>query len=278
MTNYVADKVVVVSGAGGGFGKLVCEMTAAMGAKVVGCDVNESALREVFDGIAATGADGTFRVTDVRDRDEMHALAQFAIERFGRIDVMINNAGTMPLAFYSDHATAAVAWDTCIDINFKGVLNGINAVYDQMMAQGCGHVINISSIYGNFPNAGSAVYSATKAAVNVLSEALRVESQGTIKVTVVKPTGVPSTGLGGSVVNPEAIIGILGANAATFGDNFMAYLAGPTNNPLADENSTKLWSISPEHLAQNIVYTINQPWGVSISDITVRATGEQYLL
>ena len=123
----------------------------------------------------------------------------------GRITV---HAGTMPLAFFADHAAARDAWDRCIDVNIKGVVHGISAVYDHMVERGRGHVVNISSIYGNFPNAGAAVYSATKAAVNVLSEALRVESQGVIKVTTIKPTGVPATRLGASVVNPEATIGI----------------------------------------------------------------------
>ncbi len=79
---------------------------------------------------------------------------------------MVNNAGAMPLAFFSDHGLAADAWERCIDINFEGLLNGITAVYDQMITQGRGQIVNISSIYGNFPNAGGAVYGATKAAVN----------------------------------------------------------------------------------------------------------------
>ncbi len=93
---------------------------------------------------------------------------------------MINNAGIMPLAFLADHADAAEAWSRCIDINIKGVLNGMIAVHDQMMSQGRGHIVNISSIYGNGPVAGAAVYGATKAAVNTMSEAFRVETQGVI--------------------------------------------------------------------------------------------------
>ncbi len=100
---------------------------------------------------------------------------------------MINNAGIMPLAFFSDHAEAHAAWLRCIDINIKGVLNGQVAAYDTMIEQGRGHIVNVSSIYGNFPVTGAAVYGATKAAVNFLSESLRVEArlQGTQGETVV---------------------------------------------------------------------------------------------
>ena len=190
---------------------------------------------------------------------------------------MVNNAGTMPLAFFADHARAADAWDRCIDINFRGVLNGIMAVHDQMIAQGRGQVVNISSIYGNTPVAGSAVYTATKAAVNVLSETLRIESQGKIKVTTVKPTGVPGTNLGSGIVNGDAMIGILGQNAASFGEK-AAVAWGPDDSAekaaMTDPENIAYWAIAPEELAAQVVYVIDQPWGISISDITVRASGD----
>ena len=101
----------------------------------------------------------------------------------------MNNAGIMPLALYADHEGWADAWDRCIDINLKGVLHGISCVHDQMKRQGRGHVVNVSSIFGNSPVAGAGVYGATKAAVNFLSESLRQESQGRIKVTTIRQTG-----------------------------------------------------------------------------------------
>ena len=253
-------------------------MCAALGASIVAADVNETAIEQFVSEINAAGGQAVSQFADVTDRASMAAMVEMAVERFGHLDVIVNNAGVMPLAFYSDHAIAADAWDRCIDINLKGVLNGITASYDQMIAQGRGHVINISSIYGNFPNAGAAVYSATKAAVNVLSEALRVESQGKIKVTIIKPTGVPATNLGASVVNGEAIIGILGHRLGDFGEHIMQSLTGTLPDELSDPNSIKYWSIVPEQIAEAVVHVINQPWGVSISDITVRASGEEYLL
>jgi NADP-dependent 3-hydroxy acid dehydrogenase YdfG len=278
MRNHLEGKVVVVTGAGSGFGRLVAEQVGGLGAKVVGADVNAEPLATVFAGLKDEGHDAAHLTTDVTDMEQTKALAAFAVETFGRIDVMVNNAGVMPLAFYADHEQAWEAWHAAIDVNVKGVLNGIAAVYDQMIAQGRGHVVNISSIYSNFATAGAGVYTATKSAVNALSESLRVESQGKIKVSVVRPTGVPKTGLGASVVNPAAVVGIFGQNAATALDSMMKYITGELPAELTDVDSPRLWALEPEHLADNIVYVMNQPWGVSISDITIRATGEEYVL
>jgi NADP-dependent 3-hydroxy acid dehydrogenase YdfG len=192
--------------------------------------------------------------------------------------VLVNNAGLMPLAFFADHAAAASAWDRCIDVNLKGVLHGIVAVHDRMLAQGRGHVVNVSSIYGNHPNAGSAVYAATKAAVNVLSDALRIESQGRIKVTTIRPTGVPTTNLGQSVVNGGGLVGILGHHGPSFMTNVARYFAGTLPAEQTDSESIRYWALRPEELAAQILYAIDQPWGVSISDLTVRASGEEFVL
>ena len=232
------------------------------------------------DAIRAAGGDAVPCRTDVTNRADTARLAALAVDTYSAIDVLVNNAGIMPLAFFSDHSAAAEAWDRCIDVNLKGVLHGITAVYDQMMAQGRGHVINISSIYGNVPVVGSAVYSATKAAVNVISETLRAESQGRIKVTVVRPTGVPGTGLGASIVNGEAMVGLVGQNMELFRQRAAVVFGEGSPEAKAeftDPDKIGYWAISPDELAAQIVYVIDQPWGVSISDITVRASGEQYL-
>ena len=157
MSNYVEDKVIVVTGAASGFGKLLSEKATALGASVVAGDINEAALSEVIEPLKAQGARVSGLKVDVTVRSEMRALVNHAVETFGRVDVMINNAGVMPLAFFRDHESAHDAWDRCIDINFKGVLNGIAATHDAMMTQGRGHIINISSIYGNHPVTGGGV-------------------------------------------------------------------------------------------------------------------------
>lgn len=241
-------------------------------------DINEDGAQATAHGIVNAGGTADAIGVDVRDLSATQAMAARAQQLWGEIDVLVNNAGIMPLAFYADHAEAADSWSRCIDINIKGVLNGIISVHDQMLAQGRGHVVNLSSIYSNHPVAGAAVYGATKAAVNFLSEALRVESQGRIKVTTVKPTGVPGTALGTGVINPEAIVGILGQNAPAYMQQMQAHIAGELPEQNSSPQHIEYYALEPEYLADQIVYAINQPWGVSIGDITVRAAGDGYVI
>lgn len=277
MTTHLADKVIIVTGAGSGFGALISKKCAAAGAKVLGVDVNAAGLAEVFDAIAAAGGQGTAHVADVTDMAQLKAAARHAIDSYGGIDVMVNNAGVMPLAFFADHEHAWQKWHAAIDINIKGVVNGISAVYDQMIAQGRGHVVNISSIYANAGTEGSGVYSATKAAVVALSESLRVEAQGKIKVTTVKPTGVLGTNLASGVVNMAAGMGIVGHKGAAYVENLTNLQNGTLRPEQLDRDSPQYWLISPDDLADAVVHAIDQPWGISLSDITVRATGENYI-
>ena len=275
--DHIDGKVIVITGAASGFGRLIAEATAGRGAAVVCADRDGDGASAVAAGIVGRGGKATARTADVTQLTQLQTVVSDAVDEFGAVDVWINNAGVMPLAFFADHDRAHAAWVACIDVNLTGVLNGICAVHDQMIAQGRGHIVNISSIYGNVATVGSAVYTATKAAVNVLSEALRAESQGAIKVTVVKPTGVPGTGLGSSIINGDAIVGILGQNADRFAEHAGAVFSADPPTELTDPESIRQWAVSPEELARHVVYAIDQPWGVSVSDITIRATGEDYL-
>lgn len=277
MSQHLQGKVVVVTGAGSGFGKLIAEKCAAGGARVVGVDIDSANLTAVFDKIRADGFAGTHRAADVTEMDQMKAVVQHAIATFGAVDVLVNNAGVMPLAYFADHESAWQKWHRAIDINIKGVVNGISAVYDQMIEQGRGHVVNISSIYGNAGVEGSGVYSATKAAVTVLSDSLRTEAKGKIKVTTVKPTGVFGTNLASGVVNGAAVMGIVGQRAGSFTETMTAFGTGTLPAEQADVDSVKYWLITPDDLADAVVHVIDQPWGISISDITVRASGEDYI-
>jgi NADP-dependent 3-hydroxy acid dehydrogenase YdfG len=277
MSRYLQDKVIIVTGAASGFGKLISEKCAAGGAKVVGVDVSVDALNEVVEAIRAAGHDATSQVADVADMAQMQAAVRHAVDTYGRVDVIVNNAGVMPLAYFADHALAWEKWHKAIDINIKGVVNGISAVYDTMIEQGRGQVVNISSIYGNAGTEGSGVYSATKAAVDALSDSLRVEAQGKIKVTTVKPTGVLGTHLGGGVVNQMAITGILGNKAAQFFENAINAQNGALRPEQLDVDSIGYWLINPDDLTDAVVHVIDQPWGINISDVTVRASGENYV-
>jgi NADP-dependent 3-hydroxy acid dehydrogenase YdfG len=277
MSKYLADKVIVVTGAGSGFGKLISQKCAAGGAKVVGIDISDESLSGVFEDIKAAGMEGVAQVADVTNLPQVKAAVQNAIDIYGAIDVIVNNAGVMPLAYFADHERAWEKWHKAIDINIKGVVNGIAAVYDQMIAQGRGHVVNISSIYGNAGVEGAGVYSATKAAVTALSDSLRVEAAGKIKVTTIKPTGVLGTNLASTVVNEMAIMGLVGGKAVQFAENFGNLQSGGLRPEQIDINSVQYWLITPDDLADAVVHVIDQPWGISLSDVTVRASGENYV-
>jgi NADP-dependent 3-hydroxy acid dehydrogenase YdfG len=240
MSQYLKDKVVIVTGAGSGFGKLISEKCAAGGAKVVGVDVNGESLNEVFQGMRAAGLDGTAYVADVVDMAQVKAAAQHAVDTLG-------------------------------------VVNGISAVYDQMIQQGRGQVVNISSIYGNGGTEGSGVYSATKAAVTTLSDSLRVEAQGKIKVTTIKPTGVFGTNLASWVVDETAIMGLVGQKGLQFAENVGNLQSGSLRPEQLDVDSVEYWLITPDDLTNAVVHVIDQPWGVNLSDVTVRASGENYI-
>ncbi len=276
--SHIQDRVIAITGAASGFGRLVACKAAAMGAKVACADVQEAELANTLAMIEDAGGEAIAVTADVTQLPDMQSLVATCVETFGRLDVMVNNAGTMPLAFFSDHEQAMEAWNRCIDINFKGVLNGMVAVYDHMIEQGRGQVVNMSSIYGNYPLKGAAVYGATKAAVVFLSESLRQESLGRIKVTTVKPTGIPTTGIAGAVVNFEAGGSIVGANNETFGERFGQIMEGTAPAEWSDADNIQNFMLEPELLADQVIYAIDQPWGVSISEVTVRASGDMYVI
>lgn len=278
VADHIAGKSIVITGAGGGFGKLVAQKAAALGAKVTLGDIHGEALDATVAEIRGAGGTAQGVVTDVTDLAAMKALVAAAVTHHGGVDVMVNNAGVMPLAFFADHGAAYDAWVRCIDINFKGVLNGMVAAYDPMIAAGRGQVVNVSSIYGNFPTVGAGVYGATKAAVNILGESLRLESRGKIKVTTVKPTGVAGTGLAGTVVNMDGLAGILGLNVAEANGVFAQMADGSIDPARLDPENIDYANLEPRFIADAVIHAINQPWGVSIGEITVRGAGDYYML
>jgi NADP-dependent 3-hydroxy acid dehydrogenase YdfG len=278
MADCVSGKVIIITGAGSGFGALASQRLAARGAMLVCCDIDAARAQATVEAITGAGGAAIAATADVSRLEDMRAVAALAVETFGAIDVLVNNAGIMPLAFLADHGMAAEAWARCIDINFKGVMNGTCAVHDQMIAQGRGQVINLSSIFGNIPVMGGSVYGATKAAVDYFSHSVRQESRGLIKVTVIKPTGVSSTSLGDSVVNGAAANGAFGANYADYRVAHGQMLEGTAPAEWSDPESIAYASLEPQYIVDAIVHAIDQPWGVSISDITVRASGDHFVM
>ena len=273
--NYVEGKVIIITGASSGFGKLTAKRAAEMGGKIVLAARSEEKLKETVAEIKAAGGEASYIVTDVAKKDDVFAMAKFAVDTYGRIDVLVNNAGTMPLAFFSEHEQALDKWEQCIDISIKGTIFGISAVYDQMIKQGQGQVINVSSIYANFPVAGAGVYQVAKMGVQYLAESLRSECQGKIKVTTIKPTGFMKTNLSSSVVDQMAMMPAV-AGPLEILSNWVE--EAPLRPDFHDINSMTYNDPDPQVLADNIIYAINQPWGVSIGDLTVRATGESFVI
>lgn len=273
--NYVEGKVIIITGASSGFGKLTAKRAAEMGGKIVLAARSEEKLKETAAEIKAAGGEASYIVTDVAKKDDVFAMAKFAVDTYGRIDVLVNNAGTMPLAFFSEHEQALDKWEQCIDISIKGTIFGISAVYDQMIKQGQGQVINVSSIYANFPVAGAGVYQVAKMGVQYLAESLRSECQGKIKVTTIKPTGFMKTNLSSSVVDQMAMMPAV-AGPLEILSNWVE--EAPLRPDFHDINSMTYNDPDPQVLADNIIYAINQPWGVSIGDLTVRASGESFVI
>ena len=273
--NYVEGKVIIITGASSGFGKLTAKRAAEMGGKIVLAARSEEKLKETVAEIKAAGGEASYIVTDVAKKDDVFAMAKFAVDTYGRIDVLVNNAGTMPLAFFSEHEQALDKWEQCIDISIKGTIFGISAVYDQMIKQGQGQVIKVSSIYANFPVAGAGVYQVAKMGVQYLAESLRSECQGKIKVTTIKPTGFMKTNLSSSVVDQMAMMPAV-AGPLEILSNWVE--EAPLRPDFHDINSMTYNDPDPQVLADNIIYAINQPWGVSIGDLTVRASGESFVI
>jgi NADP-dependent 3-hydroxy acid dehydrogenase YdfG len=185
------DKVVIVTGAGSGIGAATAECLAAAGAWVMLTARREDRIADVTARIRAAGGKAEFRAADVSDRAAMLALADATMAAFGRIDVLVNNAGVMTITPLSD--LAVDAWDSMIDINLKGALYAIAAVLPVMRRQRRGHIVNVSSTLGHQVNGGaSAVYAATKAAILAISDGLRQEVGPEIRSTVISPGAVTS--------------------------------------------------------------------------------------
>ncbi|WP_145005306.1 SDR family oxidoreductase [Pseudomonas oryzihabitans] len=247
MSDNIHDKVVVITGASSGLGEATARRLAQEGARLVLGARRLDRLEALAAELQATGAQVAVQATDVTQAEQVQALVDLALERFGRVDVMLNNAGLMPHSPLDRRRLED--WDRMIDVNIKGVLYGIAAVLPTMQAQQSGHIINVSSVAGHKVRAGSTVYSATKHAVRIISEGLRQE---------VKPYGIRTTILSPGAVATELPNSISEADVA--------------------ENVRKLYelAIPADAFARAVVYALSQPDDVDINEILFRPTRQEY--
>ncbi|ADU35048.1 SDR family oxidoreductase [Variovorax paradoxus] len=245
----IKGKVAIVTGASSGIGESMARHLAARGAKVVLAARRTDRLDKVVAEIREAGGEAVAIATDVSKRADLEKLAAATVETFGRIDVLVNNAGVMPLSPLEK--LKVDEWDRTIDVNIKGVLYGIAAVLPRMQAQGSGHILNVASIAGIkvFTPIGT-VYSATKHAVRAISEGLRVEvGNSGVRVTIVSPGAVDS----------ELKLGSTDADAAA---GLKAFY---------DANQ-----IPADAVARAVVYAVEQPANVDINEVVVRPVSQDF--
>jgi NADP-dependent 3-hydroxy acid dehydrogenase YdfG len=207
----VENKVIAITGASSGIGEATAKLLAKNGANVVLGARRIEKLEKIVEEIRNQGGTAAFKAVDVTNREEMKAFIHFAKNTFGRVDVIFNNAGVMPLA--PMNALKVEEWDTMINVNIHGVLNGIAAGLPIMEAQGGGQFINTASIGAHVVVPTGAVYCATKYAVWAISEGLRQESKN-IRVTTISP-GVVETELGSDITDDSAEEALKECNCST---------------------------------------------------------------
>ncbi|MEZ0109476.1 NADP-dependent 3-hydroxy acid dehydrogenase YdfG [Catenulispora sp. EB89] len=237
------SKAVLITGASSGIGEATARRLAAAGHRVALGARRTDRLAVLAEEIEADGGSALAHELDVTDLGSVQGFVAAARERFGRVDVLVNNAGVMPLSPLA--ALRVDEWNQMIDVNLRGVLHGIAAVLPIMQEQGSGHVVNIGSVSGLRVDPTSAVYSATKFAVRALSEGLRQESRD-VRVTVVHP-GLTRSELAASISDD----GIKGAV-----DEMMAI------------------AIPATAIAEAIRYAVSQPADVDVNEIVVRPTAQ----
>lgn len=186
LTNNIHNKVVVITGGSSGLGETTARHLANLGAAVVLGARRVEKLEAIAADIRAAGSKVAIQATDVTNPDDVKALVKLAQDSFGKVDVVINNAGLMAIAPLAE--ARIDEWDRMIDINIKGLLYGVAAALPVFQAQGSGHFINIASVAGiKVCSPGGTVYSGTKFAVRAIAEGLRHEVGGKIRSTIISP-------------------------------------------------------------------------------------------
>lgn len=246
----IKGKVVIITGASSGIGEASAKLLASKGAKIVLGARREEKLKNIADDIIANGGEATYAVTDVTKPEDNERLVSLGKEKFGKVDVMFLNAGLMPNSPLSDLKTNE--WNQMVDVNIKGVLNGIAAVLPTFKSQKSGHVIATSSVAGLKAYPGGAVYGATKWAVRDLMEVLRMESaqeNSHIRTATIYPAAI-KTELLNTITDKDAAKGM--------------------------ESLYDQYQIGPDRIANVVAFAIDQPEDTNVNEFTVGPTDQPW--
>jgi len=246
----IQDKVVIITGASSGIGEATAKLLAEKGAKVVLGARREEKLKQITDDITNDNGEAVYQVTDVTKRDDNKQLVQLAKDTYGKVDVIFLNAGLMPNSPLSEFKVDE--WDQMVDVNIKGVLNGLEAVLPEFINQKSGHVVANSSVAGLKAYPGGAVYGATKFAVKNLMEVLRMESaqEGTnIRTATIYPAAI-QTELLKTITDEETSEGA--------------------------EQMYEQHEITPDRVANVVAFAIDQPKDTNVSEFTIGPTTQPW--
>jgi NADP-dependent 3-hydroxy acid dehydrogenase YdfG len=240
----VKGKVIAITGASSGIGEAAARLLAAAGAKVILGARRADRLEAIAADIRNAKGEVDLHAIDVSKREDLATFVKKAQDRFGRLDVLISNAGLMPLSPLDE--LKVDEWDRMIDVNIKGVLYGIAAALPVFRKQGSGHFINVSSVAGHRVGPNGAVYSGTKYAVRAISEGLRQEAGANIRVTIISPGAVESE-LAETISSPDVKKRI---------------------------QDYRKMAIPAEAIASAMAYAIGQPGNVDVNEILIRPTAQ----
>lgn len=246
MYQNIAGKVIVITGASSGLGEATARLLSSAGAIVVLAARRAERIQQLASELESQGGKALAVTTDVTDRSQVQSLVDQAIAKFGKVDVVLNNAGLMPLAPLED--LKVNEWEQMIDVNFKGVLYGVAAALPHMKEQKSGHIINVSSVYGHKWGPDATVYCATKFAVRALSEGIRQE---------VKPYNIRTTVISPGAVATELLEHISDEQIQAQTKEFVEQIAVPADT-----------------FARMVAFAINEPANVDVNEILFRPTAQ----
>ncbi|MCX9150059.1 MULTISPECIES: SDR family oxidoreductase [Pseudomonas] len=246
--NYLQNKTAIITGASSGLGAASARALSEKGVRIVAAALDQQGLDAIVSELKGKGGEAVGRVSDVTNPEDMKALAQFAQDSFGSVDILINNAGLMLFSNWVDLATDD--WEKMINVNIKGYLHGIAAVLPFMLKQKSGQILNMDSVAGHQVGPAAGIYSATKFFVQAMTESMRKELgvQHGIRVNTVSP-GVINTGWADKVTDPA------GRKAA--------------------QELNKI-AISPDDIGRAVLYALNQPENVTVNDLIISPTRQDW--